>query len=97
LGDGGDIVDVLKRFWKGLVAQDGEITLPELAGELEASTGVAAHAASIGGFLRKLGNTYKKLLVATARLRTCAKKRRPSWFRHHFLAVQALSHLACLH
>lgn len=43
-----------------LVAQDGDITLPELAGALEAATGVVAHAASIGRFLRKLGYTYKK-------------------------------------
>ena len=43
-----------------LVAQDGDITLPELAGALEAATGVAAHAASIGRFLGKLGYTYKK-------------------------------------
>ena len=43
-----------------LVAQDGDITLPELAGALEAATGVTAHSASIGRFLRKLGYTYKK-------------------------------------
>ena len=43
-----------------LVAQDGDITLPELAGALEAATGVVAHSASIGRFLRKLGYTYKK-------------------------------------
>ena len=43
-----------------LVAQDGDITLPELAGALEAATGVTAHAASIGRVLRKLGYTYKK-------------------------------------
>ena len=43
-----------------LVAQDGDITLPELAGALASATGVVAHAASIGRFLRKLGYTYKK-------------------------------------
>lgn len=43
-----------------LVAQDGDITLPELAGALEAATGVVAHSASIGRFLNKLGYTYKK-------------------------------------
>ena len=43
-----------------LVAQDGDITQAELAGALEAATGVIAHAASIGRFLRKLGYTYKK-------------------------------------
>lgn len=30
-----------------LLAQDGDITLPELAGALEAATGVTAHAASM--------------------------------------------------
>jgi transposase len=49
-----------RAFLEELVAQDGDITLPELAGALEAATGVAAHAASIGRFLRKLGYTYKK-------------------------------------
>ena len=49
-----------QAFLEELVAQDGDITLPELAGALEAATGVAAHAASFGRFLRKLGYTYKK-------------------------------------
>ena len=43
-----------------LVAQDGDITLPELAEALETATGVTEHSASIGRFLRKLGYTYKK-------------------------------------
>ena len=47
-------------FIEELVAQDGDITLPELAGALEAATGVVAHSASIGRVLRKLGYTYKK-------------------------------------
>ncbi|MEM8555684.1 MAG: winged helix-turn-helix domain-containing protein, partial [Pseudomonadota bacterium] len=47
-------------FLEELVAEDGDITLPELAGALEAATGVVAHSASIGRFLRKLGYTYKK-------------------------------------
>ena len=38
-------------FLEDLVAQDGDITLPELAAALEAATGVVAHAASIGRFL----------------------------------------------
>ena len=49
-----------RAFLEELVAQDGDITLPELAGFLEAATGVAAHAASIGRFLRNVGYTYKK-------------------------------------
>ena len=49
-----------QAFLEELVAQDGDITLPELAGALVAATGVVAHAASIGRFLRKLGYTYKR-------------------------------------
>ena len=49
-----------RGFLEELVAQDGDITLPELAGALKAATNVVAHPASIGRFLRKLGYTYKK-------------------------------------
>ena len=49
-----------RELLEELVAQDGDITLPELAGALASATGVVAHAASIGRFLRKLGYTYKK-------------------------------------
>ena len=49
-----------RAFLEELVAQDGDITLPELAGALAAATGIVAHSASIERFLRKLGYTYKK-------------------------------------
>jgi len=49
-----------RGFLEELVAQDGDITLPELAGALKAATDVVAHPASIGRFLRTLGYTYKK-------------------------------------
>ena len=49
-----------RELLEELVAQDGDITLPELAEALASATGVVAHAASIGHFLRKLGYTYKK-------------------------------------
>jgi transposase len=49
-----------RTLLEDLVAQDGDITLPELAGALKAATGVVAHSASIGRFLNKLGYTYKK-------------------------------------
>ncbi|WP_164354995.1 transposase [Sulfitobacter sediminilitoris] len=79
-----------QAFLEELVAQDGDITLPEPPGALEVATGVAAHAASIGRFLRKLGYTYKKKpLVATERLRAHVKERRKNWFRHHLPAMQA--------
>jgi len=49
-----------QAFLEELVAQDGDITLPELAQALEAATGVVAHSASIGRVLSKLEYTYKK-------------------------------------
>lgn len=49
-----------RAFLEELMVQNGDITLPELARALEAATGVVAHSASIGRFLRKLGYTYKK-------------------------------------
>ena len=49
-----------RELFEELVAQDGDITLPELAGALASATGFVAIAASIGRFLRKLWYTYKK-------------------------------------
>jgi transposase len=71
-----------RAFLEELVAQDGDITLPELAGALEAATGVVAHAASIGRFLRKLGYTYKKShpLSVNARIHLPVKGSLPSAF-----------------
>ena len=43
-----------------LAAPAGAGPLPGLPGALASATGVVAHAASIGRFLRKLGYTYKK-------------------------------------
>ena len=60
-----------QAFLEELITQDGDITLPELAGALEAATGVAAHAASIGRFLRKLGYTKKKAVCHLMAARQC--------------------------
>lgn len=57
---GGGKLSPHQTFLEELVAQDGDITLPELAGALEVATGVIVHSASIGRFLNKLGYTYKK-------------------------------------
>lgn len=43
-----------------LIDQDGDMTMPELAGALAEATGVEAHPDAIGRFLRKLGFTSKK-------------------------------------
>jgi transposase len=47
-------------FLIGRVKAQPDITMPELAGELEAQRGVVAASASISRVLRKAGFTYKK-------------------------------------
>lgn len=44
-----------RGFFEELLGQDADMTLPELGRALEDATGVCAHSASIGRFLRKLG------------------------------------------
>lgn len=66
-----------QAFLEELVAHDGDITLPELAGALEVATGVVAHAASIGRFVRKLGYTYKKI-TAGSRKASCTCQAPPT-------------------
>ena len=79
-----------QAFLEELVARDGDITLPELAGHWKLPLGVTVHTASIGRFPRKLGYTYKKKSqVAPERLCARVKKRRQNWFRHHLTAMQA--------
>ena len=75
---GHDKLSAHRELLEELVAQDGDITLPELAGALASATGVVAHAASIGRFLRKLGYTYKKV---TGRDRTTARTGKTSTAR----------------
>jgi transposase len=53
-------LDPHRSFLIELIDQDGDMTMPELAGALEDATGVRAHPDAIGRFLRKLGFTYKK-------------------------------------
>lgn len=49
-----------RSFLVELFEQNGDLTMPELAGALLDATGVQAHPDAIGQFLRKLGFTYKK-------------------------------------
>lgn len=49
-----------REFLEEVIAQDGDITMPELAAALYDATSVRAHPDSIGRFLRKLGYTHKK-------------------------------------
>lgn len=54
-------LDPHRAFLIELIGQDGDMTMPELAGALAEATGVQAHPDAIGRFLRKLGFTYKKV------------------------------------
>lgn len=53
-------LDPHRTFLIELIDQDGDMTMPELAGALADATGVQAHPDAIGRFLRKFGFTYKK-------------------------------------
>ena len=53
-------LDPHRSFLIELIDQDGDMTMPELAGALAHATGVQANPDAIGRFLRKLGFTYKK-------------------------------------
>lgn len=54
-------LDPHRAFFAEVIAQDGDITMPELASALHDATGVRAHPNAIGKFLRKLGYTHKKV------------------------------------
>ena len=53
-------LDPHRGFFAEIIAQDSDITMPELAAALYDATGVRAHPNAIGKFLRKLGYTHKK-------------------------------------
>ena len=53
-------LDPHRSFFTEVIAQDGDITMPELASALHDATGVRAHPNAIGKFLRKLGYMHKK-------------------------------------
>ena len=52
-------LDPHRAFFADVIAQDGDITKPELALALHDATGVRAHPNAIGKPLRKLGYTHK--------------------------------------
>tara|TARA_B100000780_G_C20920319_1_gene366610 strand:- start:314 stop:724 length:411 start_codon:yes stop_codon:yes gene_type:complete len=53
-------LDPHRGFFAEIIAQDGDITMPELSAALFDATQVWAHPNAIGKFLHKLGYTYKK-------------------------------------
>jgi transposase len=53
-------LDPHRAFFAEVIAQDGDITMTELASALHDATGVHVHLNVIGKFLRKLGYTHKK-------------------------------------
>jgi len=69
-------LDPHRPFFAEIIAHDGDITMPELSAALFDATRVRAHPNAIGKFLRKLGYTYKKSLVATERRRAKVKRQR---------------------
>jgi len=54
-------LDPHRDFFAEIIAQDGDITMPELSAALFDATHVWAHPNAIGQFLRKLGYTYKRV------------------------------------
>lgn len=56
----GSKLDPLEGFILGLVAAEKDITLAEIAARVESEQGVRSCAASVHGFFRKRGVTYKK-------------------------------------
>ena len=64
-----------QAFLEELVEQDGDITLPELAGALEAATGVVAHSARSDGSSTSSGTHLKKVV---GRDRTPPRSRKAS-------------------
>ena len=53
-------LDPHRSFLTELIDQDGDMTMPELAGARADATSVQVHPDAIGRFLRKLGFTYRK-------------------------------------
>lgn len=53
-------LDPYRFFFAEVIAQDGDITMSELASALHDATGVRVHPNAIGKFLRKVGYTHKK-------------------------------------
>ncbi|MEM8850710.1 MAG: hypothetical protein AAGE03_11840, partial [Pseudomonadota bacterium] len=53
-------LDPHRSFLIELIDQDGDMTMPELAGALADATGVQAHPDAIGRFLRSLASRIKK-------------------------------------
>ncbi len=83
-------LDPHRAFLIELIDQDGDMTVPELAGALEDVISVQAHPDAICRFLRKLGFTsLKKTLIATERRRARGRKQRDNWVKHCLPAVAA--------
>ena len=86
-----------QAFLEELVAQDGDVTLPELAGALEMATGVVAHAASIGRFLRKLGYTYKKIAAGSRKASLTCEASSAGLVQTPHARHAGAAHKACVH
>ncbi len=76
---GGGKLSAHEAFPIALVEAKPDITMPELANELEAARGVRAGPASLSRALCRLGFTYKKALMASERARADVQERRREW------------------
>jgi transposase len=79
-------------FLMGRVRQTPDITMPELATELETQHGVAVDPASLSRFLRKAGLTHEKTLLAEERARSDVAKACNVWIHKRQPIMRAMPH-----
>ena len=81
---------VYRDFLIARVEARPDITMPELAAELEARHGVCACSSSLSRILVGAGFTYKKTLMASERARAAVRKERNLWVRRRqpFMRLQ---------
>ena len=70
-------LDPHRAFLIELIDQDGDLTMPELAGALADATGVQAYPDAIGRFLRKLGLSRAQWMAKPS-----PPMSRKSWYRN---------------
>jgi transposase len=72
-------LDPHRAFLLSRLAEKGDITMPELAGELEANCGTQADPASLSRWLIRKGYRYKPCWPANAIVPTSARRARNGW------------------
>ncbi len=74
-------------LFAGIIAQDGDVTMPELGAVLFDPTGGARPPMPLASFLPSWAAHIKKSLVGTERRRAKVRRQREDWFRHRSPAV----------